>query len=222
MCPLSEDFDSLRTLTKCGPVMCPSLEDFVSLRTLTRCGPIMCPSFEDFVLLRTLTKCDPIMCPLSEGFVSIRALTKYGSNKRTHHQKVGTKQTVPQHHSTRNWTAISDCAAIWSIHWKLCITMSLDKKWHILYPSQDKWQMTRITHNKHCPMVHYWISMTEESILIKITWTSWRFLRADDGLFVNDAMIAEFDCRRLEQKNNGEAMLMAKGVQRGEISSQHW
>ncbi len=35
MCPLLEDFVSLRTLTKCGPSICPTLEDFVTQRTST-------------------------------------------------------------------------------------------------------------------------------------------------------------------------------------------
>jgi hypothetical protein len=34
-------------------------------------------------------------------------------------------------------------------------------------------------------------------------------------------MIAKFACWSFEQKNNGEAMQMAKGLQRGEMSSQH-
>ena len=56
-CPLSEDFVTQQTSTKCGPNICPSLEDFVTQRTSTKCGPNICPSLEDFVSQRTVTKC---------------------------------------------------------------------------------------------------------------------------------------------------------------------
>ncbi len=55
ICPLSEDFVSLWTSTKCGPNICRSSEDFVTQRTLTKCGSNMCLSTEDFVLLQSLT-----------------------------------------------------------------------------------------------------------------------------------------------------------------------
>ncbi len=47
--------------------MCPSSEDFVSLRTLTKCGPNICPSSEDFDTHRTSAKCGPNMCPFDGG-----------------------------------------------------------------------------------------------------------------------------------------------------------
>ncbi len=88
------------------------------------------------------------------------------------------------------------------VHWKIFIPMSLDKKWRILHPSRNKWQMTWIAHDHHCPKVQHHISMRAESILIGFTWTSWRFLRAYPGLLVNATMIALIACWRLEQNSN--------------------
>jgi hypothetical protein len=82
LCPLSEDFVTQWTLTKCGPNFAPHW------RTLSRSGlrpnvaqivpligglrhaadfnqmwPKLCPSSEDFVTQRTLNKCDPKCAP---------------------------------------------------------------------------------------------------------------------------------------------------------------
>ncbi len=48
-------------------------------------------------------------------------------------------------------------------------------------------------------------SMREESIIIVVTWASWRFLRVYAGLLVDATMIALFACRRLDQNGNGGA-----------------
>ncbi len=77
VCPLSEDFFTSQTLTKCGPKMCPLSEDFVTSQTLTKCGPKMCPSSEDFVTSRTFTKCSTKRCPTLEDFVTSRTLFSY-------------------------------------------------------------------------------------------------------------------------------------------------
>ncbi len=111
MCPLLEDFVSLRTLTKCGPkcALCwrtlshcglwpnmvrkvPPLQDFASLRTSTRCGQNMCPSSEDFVMLRISTKCGPNMCPLMEDFILLRSLTTYGSTTYSSSKRASTQK----------------------------------------------------------------------------------------------------------------------------------
>ncbi len=188
-CPLSEDFVSLRSLTKCGhncaphqrtlscsglwpnvvqivslvgglchaedfnqmwSEMCPSLEDFVTLRTFTRCGPNMCPLLEDFVTLRTLTKCGPNMCPSMGDFVLLWSLPTHGSTMCSSTKTAGTKQiglrasnnaelkppsliTLPYDQCTRRYP----------------YQQALTRKWWILYPSRNKWQVTRIACNHH-------------------------------------------------------------------------
>jgi hypothetical protein len=62
LCPLSEDFVSLQTSTKCGPKSAPHW------RTLfNQMWPKMCPLLEDFVTQRTLTKCGPKCAPPRGG-----------------------------------------------------------------------------------------------------------------------------------------------------------
>jgi hypothetical protein len=76
---------------------------------------------------------------------------------------------------------------------------ALIKKWWVLYPSCNKWQMTWIAHNHHqCSIILNERGKHSYSIY----WTSWRFLRAYAGLFVNAKMIALFSCQRLDQNGN--------------------
>jgi hypothetical protein len=82
--------------------MCPLLEDFVSLRTSTKCGPSICPLLEDFVTQRTSTKCGSNMSSLTEDFVLLWSLTTYGSTMYSLSKKAGTKQTDSNRRSTQN------------------------------------------------------------------------------------------------------------------------
>jgi hypothetical protein len=83
----TEDFDQMWS------EMCPLLEDFVSLRTLTKCGPNICPMLEDFVIWRTSTKCGPNMCPSMNYFILLWSLTTYGLTMYSSSKKAHTKQT---------------------------------------------------------------------------------------------------------------------------------
>ncbi len=97
--PLSEDFVSLQTLTKCGPncALCqrtlacsglwPNVVQNVALvgelcltADFNQMWSKMCPLLEDFVSLQTSTRCGLNMCPLLEDFVTLRTLTKCGPN----------------------------------------------------------------------------------------------------------------------------------------------
>ncbi len=82
--------------------MCPLSEDFVSLRTSTKCGPSICPSLEDFVTQRTSIKCGPNMCPLTDDFVLLRSSTTYGLTMHSSSKKAGTKQFDSNRWSTQN------------------------------------------------------------------------------------------------------------------------
>ncbi len=81
-CPLSKDFVSLRTLTKCGPNcaphwrtlsysgLWPNVAQIVPLigglchaADFDQMWPKLCPSSEDFVMQRALTKCVPNCAP---------------------------------------------------------------------------------------------------------------------------------------------------------------
>ncbi len=84
------------------PKICPLSEDFVSLRTSTQCGPSICPSLEDFVTQWTSTKCGPNMYPSTDDFVLLRGLTTYGSTTYSSLKMAGTKQTDSNRWSTQN------------------------------------------------------------------------------------------------------------------------
>jgi hypothetical protein len=85
------DFDQM------WPKMCPLLEDFVTLRTSTKCGPSICPLSEDFVTQRTLTKCGPNMCPSTDDFILLQGSATYGSTTYSSSKTAGTKQTDSNH-----------------------------------------------------------------------------------------------------------------------------
>ncbi len=83
------------------------------------------------------------------------------------------------------------------------MSTSLDNKndrYRIHHATNDKW---RGSHTTITNAASY--SMREESILIVLTWASWRFMRAYAGLLVDATMIALFACWRLDQKGNGGA-----------------
>ncbi len=203
--------------------MCSSLEDFVSLQTLTKCGPQCAPCRRTLSHCRlrpdVVRTCAPHQrtlscCRLWPNVVQTcapqqRTLFCYGvwphmDQKRTHHQK----RPVPNKrfliiNQCRTETAIYEYVAIWSIHWKVSVPTSLNKKWQILYPSCDKWQWCR----SHTTITNTALYLRrDESILIELTWTSWRFLRAYAGLLVNATMVSLFACQRLKQNGNEGAM----------------
>ncbi len=78
MCPLSEDFASLQTSTKCGP-KCATCWRTLSPADFDQMWSKMCPSLKYFDTLRTSTKCGPNMCPSTKNFVLLQSLTTYGS-----------------------------------------------------------------------------------------------------------------------------------------------
>ncbi len=218
MCPLLEDFVSLQTSIKCGPKCAPCW------KTVSHCGlwPVvqkcappwrtsshcrlwpmwfeMCPSLKDFVTLRTLTKCGPNMCPSMEDFVFATRLDHIWINNVLIIKQAGTKQTVPELQSTRNWNR----------HLWLCCHMistlegtGTNEPWQendascIHHATNDKWCRSHTTTTNSASYL-----MRDESILIGFTWTTWNFLHAYAGHSVNAMMIALFACWRLEQNGN--------------------
>ncbi len=88
----------------------------------------MCHSLEDFVMLWTLTKCGPNMCSLTDDFVLLWSLTTYGSTTYSSSKKLVPNKQSLSINQFGTETTIFDYVAIRSIHRKVFVPMSLNKK----------------------------------------------------------------------------------------------
>ncbi len=223
ICPLPEDFVSLWTLTNCGPKCAPCW------RTLSCCG--LWPNVVQNVPLvgglcltvdfdHMWSEHVPLvggLChavdfnqmwfkhvPLNRGLCFATEFDHIWINNKSSSKKAGTKQTVLKHQLMQNWNChlrlrchmINPLEGIFSNK-----PQQKNDASHIHHTANDKW---RGSHTTITDTVSY--LMREESILIGFTWTSWRFLHACAGLFVDATMIALFACWRLEQNGNEGAM----------------
>ncbi len=136
------------------PKMCPSLEDFVMQRTLTNCGPKCAPRRRTF----SRSKLQPNVvqtCAFQQVTLFCYGVQPHMDRQCTHHRKrpVPSKQIliVDQRGNKPPYPITMPCDQYAK---RYPYQQASTKKWRVSYPSCNKWQMTRITHNHHqCSIV---------------------------------------------------------------------
>jgi hypothetical protein len=101
------DFDQM------WPKMCPLSEDFFSLRTSTKCSPSICPSSEDFVTQQNQPNMVQTCAPQRMTSFCYR-VRPHMDQQRTHHQKrlVPSNEQILILNQRRTKTAVSNYVAM--------------------------------------------------------------------------------------------------------------